>query len=174
MQKASSCLPKLPKAALRQDLCGMNWQNSQADFMSVAEKSTKKGLYNQNASTQKLKNMDGFSSRASCTKEKLLACKGIAREGFLIIEICVRAPFLDMLKSQELFTDLPSFLSARHSRAGPSKSSDYATGLKCLLCVVPGLHKLWYPGIRDRSTWGKFGAHGEHGDVFPFSNLGAL
>ena len=38
----------------------------------------------------------------------------------------------------------------------------------------PGLHKLWYPGIRDRSTWGKFGAHGELGDVFLFSNLGAL
>ena len=38
----------------------------------------------------------------------------------------------------------------------------------------PGLHKLWYPGIRDRSTWSKFGAHGEHGDVFLFSNLGAL
>ena len=37
-----------------------------------------------------------------------------------------------------------------------------------------GLHKVWYPGIRDRSTWGKFGAHGEHGDVFLFSNLGAL
>ena len=80
--------------------------------------------------------MDGFSSCASCTKEKLLACKGIAREGFLIIEICVRDPFLDMLKSQELFTDLPSFSSARHCRAGPSKSSDYATGLKCLLSVV--------------------------------------
>merc|ERR1711978_733132 len=29
-----------------------------------------------------------------------------------------------------------------------------------------GLHKLWYPGIRDTSTWSKFGAHGEHGDVF--------
>ena len=40
--------------------------------------------------------------------------------------------------------------------------------------LLPGLHKLWYPGIRDRSTWGKFGAHGEHGDVFLFSNLGAL
>ena len=26
----------------------------------------------------------------------------------------------------------------------------------------------------DRSTWSKFGAHGEHGDVFLFSNLGAL
>ena len=39
---------------------------------------------------------------------------------------------------------------------------------------ITGLHKLWYPGIRDRSTWGKFGAHGEHGDVFLFSNLGAL
>ena len=38
----------------------------------------------------------------------------------------------------------------------------------------PGLHKLWYPGIRDTSTWSKLGAHGEHGDVFLFSNLGAL
>ena len=28
-----------------------------------------------------------------------------------------------------------------------------------------GLHKLWYPGIRDTSTWSKFGAHGEHRDV---------
>ena len=37
-----------------------------------------------------------------------------------------------------------------------------------------GLHKLWYPSIRDTSTWSKFGAHGEHGDVFLFSNLGAL
>ena len=39
---------------------------------------------------------------------------------------------------------------------------------------IPGLHKLWYLGIRDTSTWSKFGAHGEHGDVFLFSNLGAL
>ena len=36
----------------------------------------------------------------------------------------------------------------------------------------PGLHKLWYPGIRDMSRWSKFGAHGEHGDVFLYSNLG--
>ena len=42
----------------------------------------------------------------------------------------------------------------------------------CRQC--PGLHKLWYPVVRDRSTWSKFGAHGEHGDVFLFSNLGAL
>ena len=43
-------------------------------------------------------------------------------------------------------------------------------------CLGPlsGLHKLWYPGIRDTSTWSKFGAHGEHGDVFLFSNLGTL
>ena len=26
-----------------------------------------------------------------------------------------------------------------------------------------GLHQLWYPTIRDTSTWSKFGAHGEHG-----------
>ena len=37
-----------------------------------------------------------------------------------------------------------------------------------------GLHKLCYPTIRDRSMWSKFGAHGEHGDVFLFANLGAL
>ena len=37
-----------------------------------------------------------------------------------------------------------------------------------------GLHKLWYPSIRDTSKWSKFGAHGEHGDVFLFSNLSAL
>ena len=40
--------------------------------------------------------------------------------------------------------------------------------------IRAGLHKLWYPGIRDMSMWSKFGAHGEHGDVFLFSNLGAL
>ena len=40
--------------------------------------------------------------------------------------------------------------------------------------LLAGLHKLWYPSIRDTSTWSKFEAHGEHGDVFLFSNLGAL
>ena len=40
--------------------------------------------------------------------------------------------------------------------------------------ILSGLHKLWYPSIRDTSKWSKFGAHGEHGDVFLFSNLGAL
>ena len=39
---------------------------------------------------------------------------------------------------------------------------------------MAGLHKLRYPVVRDMSTWSKFGAHGEHGDVFLFSNLGAL
>ena len=37
-----------------------------------------------------------------------------------------------------------------------------------------GLLKLWYLSVRDMSTWSKLGAHGEHGDVFLFSNLGAL
>ena len=49
-----------------------------------------------------------------------------------------------------------------------------ATMIIGVASAEPGLHKLWYPGIRDRSTWSKFGAHGEHGDVFLFSNLGAL
>ena len=42
------------------------------------------------------------------------------------------------------------------------------------ICELSGLHKLCYPTIWDRSTWSKFRAHGEHGDVFLFSNLGAL
>ena len=40
--------------------------------------------------------------------------------------------------------------------------------------ICTGLHNLCHPTIRDGSTWSKFGAHGEHGDVFLFSNLGAL
>ena len=44
------------------------------------------------------------------------------------------------------------------------------TPVKMLSCA--GLHKLWYPGIQDTSTWSKFGAHG---DAFLFSNfIGAL
>ena len=43
------------------------------------------------------------------------------------------------------------------------------------ICLLPtGLHKLCHPTIRDGSTWGKFGARVEQGDVFLFSNLGAL
>ena len=37
-----------------------------------------------------------------------------------------------------------------------------------------GLHNSFHPTIRDGSTRSKFGARGEHGDVFLFSNLGAL
>ena len=57
------------------------------------------------------------------------------------------------------------FCSLSSGEQDPDFSSEMCT---------PGLHKLWYPGIRDMSTWSKFGAHGEHGDVFLFSNLGAL
>ena len=40
-----------------------------------------------------------------------------------------------------------------------------------ILIIAAGLHKLCHPTIRDGN---KFRAHGEHGDVFLFSNLGAL
>ena len=36
--------------------------------------------------------------------------------------------------------------------------------------IATGLHKSFHPTIRDGSTWNKFGARGEHGDVFLFSN----
>merc|ERR1711978_126641 len=51
---------------------------------------------------------------------------------------------------------------------------DWKKGEYFTLGLLPGLHKLWYPVGRDMSTWSKFGAHGEHGDVFLFPNLGAL
>ena len=41
-------------------------------------------------------------------------------------------------------------------------------------CMQAGLHNSFHPTIRDGSTWSKFGAHGEYGDVFLLSNLGAL
>ena len=37
-----------------------------------------------------------------------------------------------------------------------------------------GVQKSFHPTIPNGSTWSKFGARGEHGDVFLFSNLGAL
>ena len=40
--------------------------------------------------------------------------------------------------------------------------------------ATAGLHKSFHPTSRAGSTWSKFGARGEHGDVFLFSNLGAL
>ena len=72
--------------------------------------------------------------------------------------------------------------AARPSVRGNVFMSGYFSLCVCLLkflvvfliCLSSGLHKLWYPGIRDMSTWSKFGAHGEHRDVFLFSNLGVL
>ena len=40
-----------------------------------------------------------------------------------------------------------------------------------IIQVTPGLHKLCNPTIRDGSTWSKFGARGEHGDVFLSSQV---
>ena len=55
-----------------------------------------------------------------------------------------------------------------------SLRAEIMTIFEVMTHIHTGLHKLRYPGIRDMSTWSKFGAHGEHGDVFLFSNLGAL
>ena len=34
---------------------------------------------------------------------------------------------------------------------------------------LTGVHKSFHPTIRDGSTWSKFGARGEHGDVLRFT-----
>ena len=40
-----------------------------------------------------------------------------------------------------------------------------------MIIQVSGLHNLCHPTIKDGSTWSKFGARGEHGDVFPVLQL---
>ena len=46
---------------------------------------------------------------------------------------------------------------------------------RCIKSILhPGLHNLFHSTIQDGSTWSKFGARGEHGDVFLFSNLCVL
>ena len=73
--------------------------------------------------------------------------------------------WLDIFPSQAslLVADLPSlpFLRGPHRSCQPH----------ILRHSLPGLHNLFHPTIRDWSTWSKFGARGEHGDVFLFSNL---
>ena len=83
-----------------------------------------------------------------------------------------------------LFSGTLSFLIGIHCYFGTYKvihlhefyGQTDCKGWPPLLAVswTSGLHKLWYPVVRDMSTWSKFGAHGGNGDVFLFSNLGAL
>ena len=68
----------------------------------------------------------------------------------------------------------PMWLQCRRGRVQFWGMESYLDKMRFLTSVCTGLHKLWYPSIRDTSTWNKFGAHGGHGDVFLFSNLGAL
>ena len=74
-------------------------------------------------------------------------------------------------KGQRWYLSMCKFFTCgvNSSRNNPIYNIDESTKY-----ILSGLHKLWYPSIRDTSKWSKFGAHGEHGDVFLFSNLGAL
>ena len=79
-----------------------------------------------------------------------------------------------MLKLQGARSKAPNLDEKKKSFLRILKASDVQVKTTRIVPVSAGLHKLWYPGIRDTSTWSKFRAHGEHGDVFLFSNLGAL
>ena len=77
-----------------------------------------------------------------------------------------------------MFQDLPT------AKRGADKPTTLPLSLPWVYQIRPqpmshgesctGLHNSFHPTIRDGSTWSKFGARGEHGDVFLFSNLGAL
>ena len=64
--------------------------------------------------------------------------------------------------------------SYSHKHSKRRSTIDISIYINAYIYICTGLHNLCHPTIRDGSTWSKFGAHGEHGDVFLFSNLGAL
>ena len=63
------------------------------------------------------------------------------------------------------FITKKKFLNSTGSETRPLNTLKYTNSV---------LHNSCHPSIRDGSTWSKFGARGEHGDVYLFSNLGAL
>ena len=86
----------------------------------------------------------------------------------LNIAFLLDQPFVEQISKYLVLSFSSNGYLARFFLATFNWSSRYSSH------PVSGLHKLRYPGNRDISTWSKFGAHGEHGDVFLFSNLGAL
>ena len=74
------------------------------------------------------------------------------------------------IMQQDCFSSGPLALSTSSKK----RVNIYLKAPTDMILLRTRLHKLWYPSIRDTSTWSKFGAHGEHRDVFLFSNLGAL
>ena len=64
--------------------------------------------------------------------------------------------------------------SYSHKHSKRRSTIDISIYINVYIYICTGLHNLCHPTIRDGSTWSKFGARGEHGDVFLFSNLGAL
>ena len=99
---------------------------------------------------------------------------------FLVLSGLKKSFTLDVItrgQSITIFLCIGPFLVTNertNKQPGDPRASLLLTSEKAVFCIYAGLHKLWYPVVRDMSTWSKFGAHGEHGDVFLFSNLGAL
>ena len=81
-----------------------------------------------------------------------------------VFNICVCFDLFGPDENLEFITK-KKFLNSTGSETRPLNTLKYANS---------GLHNSCHPTIRDGSTWSKFGARGEHGDVFLFSNLGAL
>ena len=109
-------------------------------------------------------NNDGVMLKSSSGKDLLLllACPIIKDKHFIYVIVLVASMAEDIIITDTICLPRSSVYS---------EAIDVGTDGTC---PDSGLHKLWYPVVRDRSTWSKFGAHGEHGDVFLFSNLGAL
>ena len=60
--------------------------------------------------------------------------------------------------------------SYSHKHSKRRSTIDISIYINVYIYICTGLHNLCHPTIRDGSTWSKFGAHGEHGGVFLFSN----
>ena len=84
-----------------------------------------------------------------------------------------------MKGNKDVMKVVPSFFSLNLKSSWGVPSQPEEEGILIMLetmavtsvMMVTRLHKLCHPTIRDGSTWSKFGARG---DIFLFSNLGAL
>ena len=78
-----------------------------------------------------------------------------------------------MGKSDQLAAHAFTFVEFRSCHTSASTEAKVIKALVPLVfhtqhCLGPVTHHLDLSTIRDWSTWSKFGAHGEHGDVYLF------
>ena len=104
------------------------------------------------------------------TNQRMFKDRIIYKKGIFIIKVIFTAwgvytPYFPSIDKKKVFPSWKTRISFVN-QISPTRQGE--------VVFLSGLHNSFHPTIRDGSTWSKFGAHGEHGDVFLFSNLHLL